>query len=304
MWFGAIVLKILYTEFSLIPPTCFHGGSDSEESACSAGEPGSIPGSGRSPGEGNGNLPQYSCLENLTDGQAWKARDHGIAKSWTCLSDSHTHTPMGKNLIKLFHSTIHPWWCSFSCAQSSVLQDSLQLEPAGLLCPWNLPGKNTGMGCHFLLQGIFSNPGTGSSHLLCLLHWQADSLPLAPPSKPRVNKLHMTSVQFSQSLSPVRLSATTWTPALQAILSITNSRSLPKLMSIESVISSNHLILCRPLLLQPQIPPSIRVFSNESTLCIRWPKYWSFRENWTTERLNWTLDWKSLGQQGDQISQF
>ena len=81
MWFGAIVLKILYTEFSLVPPMCFPGGSDREESACNAGEPGSIPGSGRSPGEGNGNLPQYSCLENPMDGQAWKARDHGIAKS-------------------------------------------------------------------------------------------------------------------------------------------------------------------------------------------------------------------------------
>ena len=61
-----------------------------------------------------------------------------------------------------------------------------------------------------------------------------------------------------------------------AFLSITNSWSSPKLMSIESVMSSSHLILCRPLLLLPPIPPSIRVFSNESTLCMRWPKYWSF----------------------------
>ena len=69
---------------------------------------------------------------------------------------------------------------------------------------------------------------------------------------------------------------TPWTAARQAFLSITNSRSLPKPMSIESVVPSNHLILCHPLLLLPSIFPSIRVFSNESVLHIRWPKYWSF----------------------------
>ena len=71
-------------------------------------------------------------------------------------------------------------------------------------------------------------------------------------------------------------SVTPWTAAHQASLSITNSRSLLKLMSIESVMPSNHLILCRPLFLLPSIFPSIRVFSNESVLHIRWPKYWSF----------------------------
>ena len=85
-------------------------------------------------------------------------------------------------------------------------------------------------------------------------------------------------VQFSlvKSLSCVRLFATPWTTACQASLSITNSWSLLKLMSIELVMPSNHLILCRPLLLLPSIIPSIRVFSNESLLRIRWPKYWSF----------------------------
>ena len=84
--------------------------------------------------------------------------------------------------------------------------------------------------------------------------------------------------QFSsvQSLSRVQLFATPWTTAPQASLSITNSWSLLKLMSIETVMSSNHLILCCPLLLSPAISPSIRVFSNESVLHIRWPKYWSF----------------------------
>ena len=91
----------------------------------------------------------------------------------------------------------------------------------------------------------------------------------------------MTKIQFSsvQSLSRVQLFATPWTAACQASLSITNSRSLPKLTSIELVMPSSHLILCHPLLLLPPIPPSIRVYSNESILHIRWPKYWSFSFN-------------------------
>ena len=90
-------------------------------------------------------------------------------------------------------------------------------------------------------------------------------------------KLWPTSVQLSsvQSLSRVQLFATLWTATRQVSLCITNSRSLHKLMSIESVMPSNHLILCHPFLLSPSIFPSIRVFSNESVLCIRWPKYWS-----------------------------
>ena len=89
--------------------------------------------------------------------------------------------------------------------------------------------------------------------------------------------------QFSsvQSLSHVQIFATTWTAVHQASLSITNFQSLPKLMSIESVVPFNHHILCRPLLLLPSIFPSIRPFSNESVLCIRWPKYWSFSFNIT-----------------------
>ena len=88
----------------------------------------------------------------------------------------------------------------------------------------------------------------------------------------------VSHLQFSsvQSLSCVRLFATPWSTAHQASLSITNSRSSPKLMSIELVMPSSHLILCRPLLFLPLIPPSIRIFPNESTLRMRWPKYWSF----------------------------
>ena len=87
-----------------------------------------------------------------------------------------------------------------------------------------------------------------------------------------------TVIEFSsvQSLSRVLFFATPWTAARQSSLSITNSQGLLKLMPIESVMPSSHLILCHPLLLLPPIPPSIRVFSNESTLLLRWPKYWSF----------------------------
>ena len=102
-----------------------------------------------------------------------------------------------------------------------------------------------------------------------------------------------------QSLSHVRLFATPWIAAHQASLSITNSRSSPKLMSIESVMPSSHLILCCPLLLLPPIPPSIRVFPNESTLRMRWPKYWSFgfsiipsKEHWGL--ISFRMDWLDL----------
>ena len=102
------------------------------------------------------------------------------------------------------------------------------------------------------------------------------------------------SVQFSRSIF--------WTPGTvtrQASLSITNSRSLLKLMSIESVMPSNHLILCRPFLLPPSIFPSIRVFSNESVLRIRWPKYWSFSFSLSTSNeysglISFRMDWLDL----------
>ena len=108
-------------------------------------------------------------------------------------------------------------------------------------------------------------------------------------------------VQFSsiQSLSCVRLFATPWTAARQASLSITNCWSLPKCMSIESVMPSNHLILCCSLLLLPSIFPSIRGFSNESALQIRWPKYWSFSFNITPSneypgRITFRMNWLDL----------
>ena len=113
--------------------------------------------------------------------------------------------------------------------------------------------------------------------------------------------VHLVSVQ---SLSRIRLFSTPWITARQASLSITSSRSSLRLMCIELVMPSSHLILFHPLLLLPPIPPSIRVFSNESTLCMRWPKYWSFSfsiippmntQDWSP--LEWT-GWISLQSKG------
>ena len=118
---------------------------------------------------------------------------------------------------------------------------------------------------------------------------------LRPPYTP-ATKSQFCSVQ---SLSRVQLFATPWTTARQASLSITNSRSSLKLMCIESVMPFNHLILCHPLLLLPSIFPSIRVFANESAVCIRWPKYWSFSFNISPSNehpglISFRMDWLDL----------
>ena len=107
------------------------------------------------------------------------------------------------------------------------------------------------------------------------------------------------SISSAQLLSCVQLFVTPWTTARQASLSITNSRSLLKLMSTELVMPSNHLILCHPLFILPSIFSTIRVFSNESVLCIRWPKYWSFGfsispSNEYLRLISFRIDWFGL----------
>ena len=138
-------------------------------------------------------------------------------------------------------------------------------------------------GLPFPSPGDLPNPGIepGSPAL------EADALTSEPPGKP------------IQLLSCVQLFVTPWTTACQASLSITNSCSLLKLMSIESVMPSNHLILCHPLLLLPSILLNIRVFSNESVLHIRWPKYWSFSfsispSNEYSGLISFRIDWFDL----------
>ena len=141
--------------------------------------------------------------------------------------------------------------------------------------------------------------GNKNGFYLCFLdskHWPREMSP-----KSELIKLSWRTVQFSsvQSLSCIRLFATPWIAAHQASPSITKSWSLLKQMSIKSVMPSSHLILCHPLLLLPPIPPSIRVFSNESTLRIRWPKYWSFNfsispSNEHPGLISFRMDWLDL----------
>ena len=126
--------------------------------------------------------------------------------------------------------------------------------------------------------------------------WLSPVLLRPPPASKSLTFFQFSSVQ---SLSRVQLFATPWIAARHASLSITNSRSSLKLTSIESVMPSSHLILCRPLLLLPPIPPSIRVFSNESTLHMRWPKYWSFNFNIIPSKehpglISFRMDWLDL----------
>ena len=145
------------------------------------------------------------------------------------------------------------------------------------------------MGSYSLLQGIFLTHGLNPGLLQCRSH----------QGSPR-HYIYIY-IQFSsvQSLSHVRLFVTPWTAACQASLSITNSQSLFKLTSIESVMPSNHLILCRPLFFPPSIFPSIRIFSDESALHIRWPKYWSFSFNISPSNeysglISFRMDWLDL----------
>ena len=165
--------------------------------------------------------------------------------------------------------------------------------------PWDFLGKNTRAGCHFLLQETLLNQGL-NLNLLCLLHWQAGSLPLSHLGI----YMFIYIAKWPQVVSVQFHSVTQWSPTLCDPMDWSMPGlpvyhllpSLPKLMSIELVVPSNHLILCRPLLLLPSIFPSIRVFSNESVLCIRWPKYQSFSFNISPS--NDTQDWSLLGWTG------
>ena len=175
--------------------------------------------------------------------------------------------------------------------------------------------ENTGVGCDFLLQESLPYPRIepGSPTL------QVDSLPSEPPGKPPFfkityilispltssdrflgdnwNAVSWTVVLSSvQSFSHVQLFATSRTAVCHACWSITNSWRLLKLKFIKSVMWSNHFVLCHPLLLPPSIFPSNRVFSNESVLCIRWPKFWSFSfsispSNEHSGRITFRMDW-------------
>ena len=169
----------------------------------------------------------------------------------------------------------------------------------GTCCPLALSGLQWGVSAaghvRLLLCPCWSQYACWTD--VCSQHWRCTVVPSHWLSHSHGSQI----VQFSsvQSLSRDRLFVTPRTTARQASLSITNSRSLPKPMSIESVMPSNHLILCHPLFLLPSIFPSIRVFSNESALHIRWPKYWSFSFNISPSNehpglISFRMDWLDL----------
>ena len=179
------------------------GSSDGRKSSCDAGDLASIPGLGRSSGEGNGYPLRYSCLENSMDRGAWRATVHGFAKSWIRLSNFHfaimipvricwacticqSCSAFIPSLGGMFIFLVRPpslregsyLSLSYICLIAKLCPTLLQphgLYPARLLCPWDFPGKNTGEGCHFLHQGIFLTQGWNP----CLPHWQAYGLPLS-----------------------------------------------------------------------------------------------------------------------------
>ena len=145
-------------------------------------------------------------------------------------------------------------------------------------------------------------PKIWNGHLLLLFSHSTRCVGYPPLSSCLHIQLRLHSAlwhySFSVQFSRVRLFTNPWTTARQASLSITNTQSPPKTMSIESVMSSNHLILCRPLLLLPSIFPSIRVFSDDPALHIRWPMYWSFSFNISPsnepELISFRMDWLDL----------
>ena len=201
------------------------------------------------------------------------------------------------------------------CCYCSVVKSCESLRPCGqqhasLLCPplsWSLlkfvsiePGmlSNHFILCCPLLRLPLVFPSTWSLKFISNLHvlppWSNEVVLVTPCF--RDEETQFSSVQLPNH---VQLPTTPWTAARQASLSITNSRNPPKLMSIELVMPSNHLILCRPLRLLPSIFPSIRVFPNEPALCIRWPKYWSFSFNISPSSehpglISFRMDWLDL----------
>ena len=224
---------------------------------------------GRSPGEGHGKPLQYPCLESPMDrGVRGATKELDVTEQLNSNNQKQNQSigwlgqrPPNKKI------------------QTKMILNLLYIEYV-LMCQWGVPGGS--------IQRRFTP--SYKKTLKCSQGW-----PWYPGIiLPRI-------IQFSsvQSLSRVRLFATPWIAACQASLSIINSQSSLRLTSILSVMPSSHLILCSPLLLLPPILPSIRVFSNESTLCMRWPKYWSFSFNISPSKeipglISFRMDWLDL----------
>ena len=320
---------------------------------------------------GENQNPREACAPGTTSSQAARRAMFSALGSWdTTKLKYHIFIIVSILCFKNLRTSTGRYAVRAKSLQlCSTLCDPLDCSPPSILCPWDSPGKNAGVGCHALLLGIFLTQESNPS-FLCLLYWQASSLKLVLPGKPSTginllksqgvwlgiwkdiffflnertflsvtaclnnftdfsansfhsseelpgrtpgSRLKNSSSHFIercgcdpgwlagsvQSLSHVWLFAIPWTAARQASLSIINSKSILKLMSIESVMPSSHLILCHPLLLLPSIFPSTRIFSNESALWIRWPKYWSVSFNISPSNeqsgpISFRMDWLDL----------
>ena len=198
-------------------------------------------------------------------------------------------------LLPMGHLSVERWYTPKPTSHFS----DIQFGQLTFLSQWHVSRSDV---CHFQ-QKVFRILMEHTAMWPFFL-WQGQQCPKYEDSislSPRVKNTSSKPIRFSsvQSLRRVWLFATPWITAHQASLSITNSRSSPKLMGIESVMPSSHLILCRPLLLLPSIPPSIRVFSNESALRMRWPKYWSFSFRISPSKehpglISFRMDWLDL----------
>ena len=230
--------------------------------------------------------------ELVMDREAWHAAVHGVTKSQRLLSD---WTELNWNAAyctdteKVIKGNTHT-------KRSRKSQERRTWKQVGRDFPCGPVVKNPPASA----GDMGSIPGLGRK-LRMEIGWWLVGLWYGPLAMQDLIlfKIRKASMIFSsvQLLSCVQLFATTWTAARQASLSITNSQSLLKLMSIESVMPSNHLILCRPLLLLPSILFTIRVFSNESVFHIRWPKYWSFSISPSNEYsglMSFKMDWLDL----------
>ena len=206
------------------------------------------------------------------DRKAWHAKVHGVAKSQTQLSKWTTTSPTHPAPVGT--SSQHTWCCQGPRNPSSCTTSTPSPHWGRRKSSSAASGANSMDDSH---TEVGEKPQPNSRGSVAKKEDQNhlhELYKLIKPTWSTWQTLCLSQSQFSRSV--MSNSVTPWTAAHQASLPIINSQGLLKLMSIESVMPSNHLILCRPLLLRPSIFPSIRVFSNESVLPIRWPKYWSF----------------------------
>ena len=244
-------------------------------------------------GQGNGNSLQYSCLGNPVDRGAWWAAVHGVVQSQTPLKRVSMHACIGEG-----NGNPLQWSCLENPQDGGARWAAIYgVARSRTRLRWQQRQQQHGFILCFFLSSLARSILLGQFYFMWFFLTVLSS---------KSDKLYCILVVFQkpcnqslQSLSRVGLFGTPWTTAHQACLSITNSQSLLKLMSIESVMPAIHLILCHPLLLLPSIFPSTRVFSNESVLHIRGPNCWSFSfsispSNECSGLISFRMDWLDL----------